>query len=31
MRTGIIVNVGPTARSCLDAVAADRNSPQKHV
>src|ERR1700716_3593339 len=31
MRTGIIVNVSAADRSRLDAVAADRNSPQKHV
>lgn len=31
MRTGISINVGPANRVRLDAIAADRNSPQKHV
>jgi transposase len=31
MRTGIILNVSPADRARLDAVVADRNSPQKHV
>jgi transposase len=31
MRTGITLNVSPADRVRLDAVVADRNSPQKHV
>jgi hypothetical protein len=31
MRTGIKVEVSATDRVLLDAVVADRNSPQKHV
>ena len=31
MRTGIKVEVSATDRSELDAIVADRNSPQKHV
>jgi hypothetical protein len=31
MLTGITVNVSPADRVRLDAVVADRNSPQKHV
>ena len=31
MRTGIIVEVNAADRVCLEAVVADRNSPQKHV
>ena len=31
MRTGIKVEVSSTDRSELDAIVADRNSPQKHV
>src|SRR5215203_2055293 len=31
MREGIIVNVSAADRACLEAVVADRNSPQKHV
>ena len=31
MRTGIVINVGPADRTRLEAVIADRNSPQKHV
>src|SRR5215213_6683684 len=31
MRTGIVVEVGAADRARLDAVVADRNSPQKHV
>ena len=31
MREGIIVDVSPTDRRRLEAVVADRNSPQKHV
>ena len=31
MRTGIVVEVGAADRARLEAVAADRNSPQKHV
>jgi transposase len=31
MREGIIVNVSATDRARLEAVVADRNSPQKHV
>ena len=31
MRTGITIDVTPADRVRLDAVIADRNSPQKHV
>src|SRR5919112_2266542 len=31
MRTGIVVEVGAADRARLEAVVADRNSPQKHV
>jgi transposase len=31
MRTGIVVEVGAADRTRLEAVVADRNSPQKHV
>jgi transposase len=31
MRTGISTDVSPTDRVRLDAIVADRNSPQKHV
>jgi transposase len=31
MREGITVEVSAAARACLEAVVADRNSPQKHV
>lgn len=31
MRTGITVEVGPADRVRLEAIVADRNSPQKHV
>jgi len=31
MRTGFIVHVNATDRARLEAVLADRNSPQKHV
>src|SRR5262245_60161417 len=31
VRKGIVVEVSADARSRLEAVAADRNSPQKHV
>jgi len=31
MRTGIVIEVSATDRSRLEAVVADRNSPQKHV
>ena len=31
MRNGITVTVGPKVRAQLEAVVADRNSPQKHV
>src|ERR1700722_9763804 len=31
MRTGIKVEVSATDRAQLDAIVADRNSPQKHV
>jgi len=31
MRTGISIDVSPADRVSLDAVVADRNSPQKHV
>jgi hypothetical protein len=31
MRTGIKVDVSATDRIQLDAIVADRNSPQKHV
>ena len=31
MRTGIVVEVSAADRTRLEAVAADRNSPQKHV
>jgi len=31
MRNGITVTVGPKVRAQLEAIAADRNSPQKHV
>ena len=31
MREGISVEVSATDRACLEAVVADRNSPQKHV
>ncbi len=31
MREGIIVEVSATDRARLEAVVADRNSPQKHV
>jgi hypothetical protein len=31
MRTSIVVEVGAADRSRLEAIVADRNSPQKHV
>jgi hypothetical protein len=31
MRTGISIEVSPVSRARLDAIVADRNSPQKHV
>ena len=31
MRTGIVVEVTAAARDRLEAIVADRNSPQKHV
>jgi transposase len=31
MRTGISIDVSPASRARLDAIVADRNSPQKHV
>ena len=31
MRTGITVDVTPADRARLEAIVADRNSPQKHV
>jgi transposase len=31
MRTGIVIEVNAADRSRLEAIAADRNSPQKHV
>jgi hypothetical protein len=31
MRTGIVVEVTAAERERLEAIAADRNSPQKHV
>src|SRR5260370_22399729 len=31
MRTGISIDVSPATRVRLDAIVADRNSPQKHV
>ena len=31
MRTGISIDVNPVSRARLDAIVADRNSPQKHV
>ncbi len=31
MRTGIVVEVTAADRDRLDAIVADRNSPQKHV
>jgi hypothetical protein len=31
MRTGISIYVNPVSRARLDAIVADRNSPQKHV
>src|SRR4051794_41699519 len=31
MREGINVEVSAADRACLEAVVADRNSPQKHV
>jgi len=31
MRTGISIDVSPAIRVRLDAIVADRNSPQKHV
>jgi hypothetical protein len=31
MRTGIIIEVNANYRIRLEAVVADRNSPQKHV
>ena len=31
MRKGIVVEVSAADRACLEAVVADRNSPQKHV
>src|SRR5712671_5688009 len=31
MRTGISMDVSPATRVRLDAIVADRNSPQKHV
>src|ERR1022692_3844320 len=31
MRTGISIDVSPASRVRLDAIVADRNSPQKHV
>ena len=31
MRTGISIEVEPGVRVRLDAIVADRNSPQKHV
>ncbi len=31
MRTGITIDLNSADRAGLDAIAADRNSPQKHV
>ena len=31
MRTGITVDVSAADHACLEAIVADRNSPQKHV
>jgi hypothetical protein len=31
MRAGIVVNVTPADRRCLEAIVADRSAPQKHV
>jgi len=31
MRTGIVVEVTAAERDRLEAIVADRNSPQKHV
>jgi transposase len=31
MRTGIAIKISPTERIRLDAITANRNSPQKHV
>ncbi len=31
MRTGVVVEVTAADRARLEAVVADRNSPQKHV
>jgi hypothetical protein len=31
MRTGIVIDVSAVDRTRLEAVVADRNSPQKHV
>ena len=31
MQTGISIDVNPVSRAHLDAIVADRNSPQKHV
>jgi hypothetical protein len=31
MRKGIEIEVNATARARLEAIVADRNSPQKHV
>jgi transposase len=31
MRTGISIDMAPASRARLDAIVADRNSPQKHV
>ena len=31
MRTGIEITVSPASRQRLEAIAADRNTPQKHV
>ena len=31
MREGIRVEVKAADRACLEAIVADRNSPQKHV
>ena len=31
MRTGVTIRLSPSNQACLEAVATDRNSPQKHV
>jgi hypothetical protein len=31
MRAGIVVNVTPEDRRQLEAIASDRNAPQKHI